>query len=302
MTIPAKRQRRILRNVEFVEFSAVDFPAHEGARAVMQKRAAILSTTPTSEQPPKEIPTMSDLATVQAALTKAQADITALTADRDAVAKQAAYLEKVAALSDAERAHLATLDAADRPAWVGKSKAARSTDLAAALENDPVVETLEDGTEIRKSAGPVALGIARQNKFLRDELSKQRTVAERTRLEKRAETELGKAGGTLDGKVALLKAVEAISDEPTRKAAGEVLTAMANTAKVVFSTKGSSEGSTSGGDHEMVIQRKAEAYAKAKGVPVAKAWGVIMDPRHEDADAEAIAAYEAAEAERRGNR
>jgi hypothetical protein len=298
-TTPDKRRRHILRNVTFDEFSAVDVPAHRGAVAAIAKSKTIL----TSEQPPKEIPTMSDLATVQAALTKAQADITALTADRDAVAKQAAYLEKVAALSDAERAHLATLDAADRPAWVGKSKAARSTDLAAALENDPVVETLEDGTEVRKSAGPVALGIARQNKFLRDELSKQRTVAERTRLEKRAETELGKAGGTLDGKVALLKAVEAISDEPTRKAAGEVLTAMANTAKVVFSTKGSSEGSTSGGDdHEAIIQRSAEAYAKAKNVPVAKAWGIIMDPRHEDADPKAIAAYEAAEAERRGNR
>lgn len=293
--------RCTIHDLDLQEFSAVDAPAHEGARAAIQRRAPILTTE--SHQEPSTM-TTPDLASVQADLSKAQAALTSVTAERDALQKRFDYQGKLVGLTDAERAHLETLDEAERPTWVGKSKAARQADVDAALAADPVVVTLPDGTSVRKSAGSLQIGMAKTIVMQAKQLSDSNEVVERTRLEKRAATELGNVGGDAAGKVALLKAVEGIADEATRKSAEAVLKSANTVAKQVFTTRGTGaggDGSETPADAHDFIMKRAEVYAKEHKVPVMKAYGIITDPKHDDRDEEAIAAYERAEADRRGN-
>lgn len=130
-----------------------------------------------------------------------------------------AHLQKMASLTDAQRAHHGNLGASDAEAFLAKSVADRDGDVSKALAADPVVYTTADGIEIRKSAGDLMVTLAKRaddaHKIALSEIGKREDVE----LAKRADVEIGKLGGTIDARKDVLKAIDGISDAPRRTAA-----------------------------------------------------------------------------------
>lgn len=286
------RRRKILRNVEFVEFSAVDVPAHEGARPAIRKSKNLITI-----ETPQETPTMStpDLATVTAERDALKGQVGDLT---KSLADSKAFVAKVLALDTSELAFVSRLDGADQVAFVGKSASARAADIAAAEAANPVVVEYVglDGTQfqIRKSAGEDAIGMAKQNKLLTATVMEQRTNAERVALEKRAASDLANVAGELPGKIAILKALATLP-EAERTAAEAILKTANSALKVVTKTIGSGAkpadpvvGAEAASDR---IDEIAKKYATEHKISVAKAYNIVTDPEHPDHSVEAVKLY-----------
>lgn len=123
-------------------------------------------------------------------------------------------------LSDAERAHVATIpEEADQVSFLEKSAPDRAAIVKAALDADPIVHTTTDGLVIRKSAGETALAFAKRSdaqdallKAQATEIAKATAETERVTLEKRATTELAHfskgAIANVDIRTIILKAFE----------------------------------------------------------------------------------------------
>jgi hypothetical protein len=195
-------------------------------------------------------------------------------------------MEKRDALSADVRKHYDTLTTdEDRDAFLKLDAAGQTAALAKAGGDDPVVYTTLDGVDIRKSADPALLAMAKGRDNDRRELAKVRANEEDTRLEKRAGDELGNVGGELVGKKALLKAVDSIADAATKDAALAVLKAANTVAKGIFKRQGSTEGSTGvtadEGGHEMTeaeakLDELAKARAKEGNISFEKAYSEII--------------------------
>jgi len=285
--------KTLLVDVEFDEFSAVDVPAHKGARAVVTKRAPILTATP------KEPSTMTtELETVNKALTDTKAQLATVTADRDALTKSVGYWQGVATLSADERDYFNGLAEHARPAWVAKSAVLRMADVKAAAEADTVEVTFPDGRVVKKSAGPEAVGMAKMNLMLINKFAALEAESDRAKLEKRASVELANIGGKPDGKIAILKALDgkAITAEE-KTAAAEVLKAANDGLKAIFKTRGTTENGdeepvTSDDAHEQ-IEKIAKRYATEKKIPLGMAYNIVTDAGHADCDEKAVKLYRA---------
>jgi hypothetical protein len=83
-------------------------------------------------------------------------------------------------------------------------------DEEAAKSADPVVFKCADGTEIRKSAGDVAVAMAKRADAAEKVAKSERDARELVELTKRAGETIPHLGGAMDVKVQLLKAAEAI--------------------------------------------------------------------------------------------
>jgi hypothetical protein len=155
-----------------------------------------------------------------------------------------------------------------------------------AAGDDPVVYTTLDGIDIRKSADPTLLALAKSNDDKARRLAKAEATSEDVDLTKRATDDLGNVGGDLVGKKALLKAVDGITDESTREAARAVLKAANESGKGAFIRKGSSgEGpaveTAEGGAYEMTeaeakLEEMAKAHAKDNKVSFEKAYSEVI--------------------------
>lgn len=279
-----------LYDLQIDEFSAVDVPAHEGALAAITKSERILTAEPSKETP--TMPPDNDLANVQAALTKALADVNALTAQVGTLTAErdtaTALVAKVAALPDDHRAHYSTLSATDGPAIVAKSFGDRAAIVKAAQDADPVevVVVLPDGSkqEVRKSAGPVTIGMAKANVMLAEKIAKQEQEAALVRLDKRATAELGAITGEQAGRVALLRAVDLLP-EADRPAATAVLKACNEAFTKVFKNQGSSfnpspDDTAGGGDAAGRLESMAKRYAAEHKVDYFAALDTLTDPQN----------------------
>lgn len=204
-----------------------------------------------------------------------------------ATAAKVERMEKRDALDAPARAHYDALDSdEDRDAFLKLDASGRATELEKAAGVDPVVYTTLDGIDIRKSAGSVMLAMAKGRDEDRRELAKATAQTEDVELEKRAGTELGNVGGELQGKKALLKAVDGIADEPTRASALAVLKAANVAAKGAFVRKGSgaesgpsSEPSSNGpemSESEAKLDEMAKALAKDKSITFEKAYTEVI--------------------------
>lgn len=296
MTTPAPRRRRILRNVRFTEFSAVDVPAHEGALAAIQKRAPILKT-----ETMKEPPTMSDLATLTAELTKAKDQIAALsgqvttiTTERDRAAQSVASLTRALAMPPSHVAHCATLPEGERVAFVAKSAAQRDADVAAAEALDPVVVEY-GGIKVRKSHGDLAIKFAQDSTAMAKALEEARDRDHRVQLEKRASTELGNLGGDLAARVLLLKAVGTLSADDQAKVK-PVLASANEAAGPAFKRRGHSDSADDGeistlSDVDARIGKIAKKLSVDRKIPYEQAYVITMDANHPDHSDEAIRLY-----------
>ena len=176
-------------------------------------------------------------------------DAEALKAATDRTAEletQLAEANARAEMDDVQKAHLDALDPAldddARKAFLAAKPAERAAIVAkiakAKEDSKDVVYKADDGTEYVRADDPRLAAQAKKNDELAKQLGAAQETAETADLRKRAETELANMPGTVETRVAMLKAVDAIGDEDTRKAALESLRAQNEAMAKAFSTVG----------------------------------------------------------------
>ena len=174
------------------------------------------------------------------------------------VTKQLAEAKAFGEFTDAEKAHYKQLTKAKQAKFLEKSREERLEELKQAADSDPVIYKSLSGHEFRKSDDSRLVEMAKQADADRKELQKQREANESLVLTKRAETELEFMPGTVETRVALLKAVDTIEDE---EAKAEVLKSLkAKNAQMAgaFETVGSSvEKSYTVEDANAEMEKKA---------------------------------------------
>lgn len=161
--------------------------------------------------------------------------------------------EQLAQLTDVEKAHYRGLDESAQPSFLKLDADARQRELEKSQGDDPVTYTRTDGSVIRKSDGVQAERNARENDELRKDLDAERSSRRNETFEKRASDELGNLKGKQPAKVALLKAIDGLSDEDKREVS-EMLASANSTLAKVFEEVGTRSGE--------VVVGKSEAEAK----------------------------------------
>lgn len=187
--------------------------------------------------------------------------IATLTKRTEALSKMLVVL---AAMAPAQREYVAKLAPADLETFLAKPDTDRDAIVAKAAEADPVAYTTKSGLAIRKSAGELAIAMAKQLDDAHEQLAKSRIEADQARFEKRAQEEIGHLAGETIVKVAALKALDSITDEKVRGEAIAMLkgadAAMAELAKA----KGFNPGSdaTNATDPKALFTKKLAEFAK----------------------------------------
>lgn len=204
-----------------------------------------------------EAASASDTAKHAAAL---QGELTAATAKLDDMSKklEAADLEKAeaitkASMSDAEKSYMDTLDAKAKMDFMRMTPADRAKSMKKSFDADPVVYKSEaTGQEFRKSDDPRLVDMAKRadenEKLFKAELEKRETAE----FAKRVDTELKHFSGTVDEKVAVLRAVSKV-DESARDALMKMLDAGNKAIGAAFQTIGH--------DRE-AVRKSADSFAK----------------------------------------
>lgn len=148
----------------------------------------------------------------------------------------------IIALSATERAHFDKCDDAGKEAFLKMDAKVRSSEIAKAADADPVIYTSDSGEEFRKSDDPRLVKMAKQGDEDRKVAKAEREAREAMVLAKRAEDELGNLPGEVTMKSAVLKAIDTITDESVRKAAGEMLKAANDSLEDSFVPRGTAKG------------------------------------------------------------
>ena len=172
-------------------------------------------------------------------------------------------------MNSEERDYYKGLDAEAKKDFIALSQVERSkkvkVELAKQAEVNPVVYTAEDGTEYRKNDDPRLVTLAKQADDDRKALVAEQNKGREADLRKRAETELAHLPGSIETRVELLKAAEAIEDETAR---GEAVAALkAHNAKMApaFKTVGTtSQPNLEAGNDKQAAEKELEKLAKAR--------------------------------------
>ena len=182
-----------------------------------------------------------------------------LTKQLETATAELAVMKSMLALNDEQRVFHGTLDEAGRTEFMKLSATDRQARIDAKKGENPVVFKSEQGVEFRKNDDPRLVEMAKRL----DDESKLRKASDekiaRTAFEKRATDEFPKLPGTMDVKVAVLKAFETIADQPTRDAAIAMLKAGNAGVTGAFDSKGVTGGS---GEDATPVQ-KLDTIAKA---------------------------------------
>ncbi len=179
-----------------------------------------------------------------------QAKIDELTKSLAEVTADRAVILAYSKMTDAEKAHHATLASNDEMnAFIASSDKsgliAKAAEIAKAL--DPVVATTEDGVEILKSQDPTGLLTAAIEKAKDDKKKKKKDDEDKDKLSflskeadlaKRA-AELTNLPGDEATRMEILKSLDSIEDEDVRKSALEALVARNTELADAFMEKGS---------------------------------------------------------------
>ncbi len=193
----------------------------------------------------------------------------------ESLTAELARAESFGKLNDVQKAHYATLDDAGKDSFLKMDDAAKAGVIAKAAEINPVVYTAADGTEFRKSDDPRMISMAKRadesEKREREEIAKRETLE----MTKRANDELGALPGSVNSKVALLKAINGIKDEATVTEINQLLTAANNGLAKAFETSGTTTPAV--GSPEEKLNVLAKAHAEKKGIPFAKAYTEVLE-------------------------
>lgn len=205
---------------------------------------------------------------------KKEPTVETLTADVTALTEKLAKSDAFGKLSDPEKAHYATLDDNGQADFLKMDEGARANVLEKVAADDPVIYTTDSGEEFKKSDDARLVAMAKQGDEDRKLAKAEREKRVSLELTKRAEDELSHLPGEAPAKVALLKAIDGITDESHRTAIGEMLKAADDTASPAFDTRGTTD--IAKGDAEEKLDVMAKAHAKEHSVPFAKAYDEVL--------------------------
>lgn len=160
-------------------------------------------------------------------------------------------------------------------------RVAKMSDLEKGAEQDktnPVVYTSAAGESFRKNDDPRMVAMAKRS----DENEKKASEAAARELDsnlaKRADGEFAKLPGEQSAKVALLKAVHGIADEPTRTKVEAILAASASSLAKAFQSLGHRNVGDGAADSPV---KQIDALAKRRStdmkIPYAKAYVEVLD-------------------------
>lgn len=195
----------------------------------------------------------------------------------EAVQAELQLAKAYGALTDAHKAHAASLPEGDeRNAFITLPAEKRDAIVKAATAEDPVVYTCLDGTELRKSAGDLVIRLAKQADEATRELAAEKAARSNDRLSKRASEELGNLPGEEVAKVALLRAVEGISDEAVRKQVDGLLKAANERGGAAFEQFGTAAKSSDVGNAETKLEELAQKRATENGITFHKAYAEVL--------------------------
>lgn len=200
-----------------------------------------------------------------------------------------AVAKSMATLTDAQRTFHAGLPTdEEKSAFLAKSDEDRTSAMesavAKAAEADPVVYTTIDGTEIRKSADPALLALAKRADKAEQEAIAGRAQLETTRIAKRAVDEFAGLAGSDEVHVAVVKALETIEDAELQKQAFAMV--KASNPVGAFKTAGvnASPIQKSAGDKDAAnaeLTSLAKAHAAENNVNFYEAYDVVSQANPE---------------------
>jgi len=240
-----------LKGLEFHELSLVDNPANPHARAPLFKRAA--PRDPAAPAGASGVP--SDPASGHHKETHMTKEADDLQAQVDKLTEKLEAAEGAAEERDA-------LQAAVKAAGGEVETGDEGPVVRFAPPRPEETVTLADGSTMAKRAVPEPL--LKQLDADRARIEKLEAEREAEALAKRAEAELPGLSGTSAVRGAILKAVDGIADEETRKAAHQALAAASNTARLLEKSQGVATAKAATADGPQAeIARKAEEIRKA---------------------------------------
>jgi len=202
--------------------------------------------------------------------------------------KSLAETKLIAALNDAEKAHLGTLEGDDRTAFLGKSADERGAILKNAEAENPVVATV-DGVDYHKNDDPRLLEMAKRQAATEKALRLAEDQRVNDQLEKRAANELGNLTGETLTKRELLRAVDSIADEATRKGALALLKsandtpALAQAFEPIGAINAPNADPVTKGDATTQLEELAKRHAEANKVDIVTARVAVLDTPEGDA-------------------
>lgn len=147
----------------------------------------------------------------------------------------------IAALSGAEKTHYDSLSEADQDSFLAKTAEQRTAELTEkTTADDPVVFEGVDGIQVLKSQGPEFLSMAKNLDALTRKAARLEQEQVDATFRKRAEVDFAHLPGSVDTRVAILKAVESIDADDVKEQALQVLKAKADSFAAMQGTLGMS--------------------------------------------------------------
>ena len=198
----------------------------------------------------------------------------------------------IALFTDVQKAHFRALDDDGRAEFLKMDDSARENEIAkAAKDNDDKIVYKSDTGRVYTAQDDADMVALAKRADLQDrEIAKMRDAAQNAEIEKRADELIPHLGGGTEGRVALLKSVEAIKDDDERKKALESLKTANEAAKKNFEPNGTSQSGNGGGSEVDSLDNLAKQYAKDNNVPFEKAYTAVLDtPEGQDLYAKSLA-------------
>lgn len=221
--MPARRNKKVLQDLEIGFLSGVDVPAQEGAVVAAIKNstgAPVMPNTKTAEQYDAEM-----------------ADLNA----------QLERYKSLAEMSDAQKAFMKSLDPDDRPTFIKKSFKDREAAIKDAFDADPVYYVSKRQDRSFRTSERALADMAKRLDEAEDEKEEIAKAAKAERIAKRV-SDLGHLSNDQDGLTLIVEMVDSIKDPAKKKAANAVLDGANVSAKEEQATSGVKKGGQLSGD------------------------------------------------------
>ncbi|MCH9664658.1 MAG: hypothetical protein K0U41_02280 [Gammaproteobacteria bacterium] len=191
--------------------------------------------------------------------------------------KQLAVAKVLAELTDDQKTYYKGLGDDSKKEFLTKSSEERQNIIDTKKASNSVVYTAKDGTEFLKSDDPRLVGMAKKMDADAAKLEKALLEKADMQYQKRVEDEFSNLPGTVDTKVAMLKALDSIEDEEVRKASLETLKAQNASLAPAFTTVGmtKSAGTVNNSDAEQQLDTLAKKHQADNNVDYYTAYDAV---------------------------
>lgn len=189
--------------------------------------------------------------------------------------------DQVMALTGPQFDLFRTMSAKRQDEFLEMSGVVRDTEVTKALEADPVVGTLPDGTVVRKSSGAIAVSAVKAIAAMQASLASAQLVGQVAVMKTRVTTECGNYPLTEAQAIEALTALEAIKNDETRTAVVKAWGA-GNTALDEGTPRGRTHGDVrvgkgmTDGDPEQVYIANVRKHAEDQKISVLSAYSAYQ--------------------------